>query len=204
MSASKCWSRSAAPSAPPPIILRHATSLLSMCARIPARRSLCCSTKASPSTSACCANNSTFKHRQPFLDAQRPILGAMTAQRINPKAIGARPREFSPPVFDEDALARADDVLEEMSGQFQEWLESEVEKVQSARLAAAEAGWTEETLEALMLRAHDLKGLGGTYGYPLITQMAGSLCRLIGTPEGRAIAQKAPGLVSAHVDAIRA
>lgn len=124
--------------------------------------------------------------------------------RIDPKKIGARPREFTPPVFDEDALARADDVLQEMSGSFQQWIEEETVRLQEARLAAAEANWSIASFEPLMLRAHDLKGLGGTYGYPLVTQIAGSLCRLIGSPEGRAAASSSPGLVCAHVDAIRA
>ena len=37
-------------------------------------------------------------------------------------------------------------------------------------------GLTPETAENLYFRAHDLKGLGATYGYPLVTRIAGSLC----------------------------
>jgi len=58
------------------------------------------------------------------------------------------------------------------------------------------------SMEALYHRAHDLKGLGTTYGYPLISQIAGTLCRLIDAPDKR---QASPlPLIEVHVEAIKA
>ncbi len=57
-------------------------------------------------------------------------------------------------------------------------------------------------MESLYLRAHDLKGLGATYEFPLVTRIAASLCRLIDDPKTRAAAPM--GLVDAHIDAIKA
>ena len=57
-------------------------------------------------------------------------------------------------------------------------------------------------MENLYLRAHDLKGLGTTYGYQLITRIAGSLCRLIDDKDKRV--QAPLDLVDAHIDAIKA
>ena len=57
-------------------------------------------------------------------------------------------------------------------------------------------------MENLDLRAHDLKGLGTTYGYQLITRIAGSLCRLIDDKDKRV--QAPLDLVDAHIDAIKA
>ncbi len=52
------------------------------------------------------------------------------------------------------------------------------------------------------MHCHDLKGLGTTYGFPLITRIAGSLCKLMDEPDKR---HEAPMfLVDAHIDAIRA
>ena len=52
------------------------------------------------------------------------------------------------------------------------------------------------------MRAHDMKGLGGTYGFPLITRVAASLCRMTDRDEVR---MKAPlFLIDAHIDAIKA
>ncbi|MGE3142355.1 MAG: Hpt domain-containing protein [Hyphomonadaceae bacterium] len=110
----------------------------------------------------------------------------------------------SGPLFDEAAVARAEQALADLSANFQDWLEEEVEKVQAARLAAARSAWAEPDLQRLLHASHDLKGLGATYSYPLATRIAASLCRLLQTPEGRAAARARPALIEAHVDAIRA
>ena len=115
-----------------------------------------------------------------------------------------RPLDLKAPVFDAAAVARADDALQAMSGQFQEWLEEEVSKLQTARLAAQAAGWRPTALEPIVAVAHDLKGLGGTYDFPLVTQIAASLCRLLETDAGKAAASADPALVAGHVDALRA
>ncbi len=100
--------------------------------------------------------------------------------------------------------ARADDALRAMSGSFQQWREDEVGKLQTRRLGASAARRYDDSLEALMLAAHDLKGLGGTYDYPLVTQLAASLCRLIDSDEGKAAVRAGPALLTGHIDAIRA
>lgn len=126
------------------------------------------------------------------------------AQLIDPKEQSRKPLDLQPPIFDDGAVSRADEALKAMSGSFRQWLDKEVVKLQGARLAAVEAHWSEESMEALHLAAHDLKGLGATYEYPLVTQMSGSLCRLIETSEARAISRLHYGLIEAHVDAVRA
>ena len=108
------------------------------------------------------------------------------------------------PVFDADAVARADEAMKAMSGSFEQWLAGDVEKLQAARLEAERAGLSDASLHRLMRAAHDLKGMGGSYGYPLVTRLAASLCRLIETEAGKQAARANPGLVAAHVDALRA
>jgi len=108
------------------------------------------------------------------------------------------------PAIDPDALARAEAALKSLSGQFQAWMEDEVFKLDQARTAAREAGWTDEALAEVFLRAHDAKGMGATYEYPLVTRLAGSLCRFMETPEQRAVAKANTALIDAHVDAIKA
>lgn len=108
------------------------------------------------------------------------------------------------PVFDEGALERATRALESVSPAFIEWMEADVEKLHAARLTAEAENWSEDGLHALFITAHDVKGMAATYGFPLATQLAASLCRLIETPAGKAAARQLPALVLAHVDAIRA
>jgi hypothetical protein len=125
-------------------------------------------------------------------------------QLINPRDVGLPVLDGKTPVFDADAVARADQTLKAMSGSFQQWLEADVRRLQHARTDAARASWSDTALEQLMCVAHDIKGMGSSYGYPLATEIAASLCRLIETPAGKAVARAAPGLTEAHVDALRA
>ncbi len=100
-----------------------------------------------------------------------------------------------------DAIARAEEALQAMSAQFDTWLQDEMAKLEAARAAIEAEGYTASTAEGLYFRAHDLKGLGSTYQYPLVTRLAASLCRMLDRPEQR-MAAPMP-LVDAHVEAIR-
>lgn len=104
--------------------------------------------------------------------------------------------------IDPAAIAKAEAALKSLSGNFAEWLQDEVNKLEAARQRVRAEGQTPETSENLYLRAHDLKGLGATYEYPLVTRIAGSLCKLIDDPVKRVDAPM--GLVDAHIDAIKA
>ena len=101
-----------------------------------------------------------------------------------------------------DAIAKAEAALKAMSGQFGQWLQDEILKLDSARAAILAEGYSPKTAEDLYFRAHDLKGLGTTYQYPLVTRLAGSLCKLMDDPAGRMDAPMV--LIDAHIDAIRA
>jgi chemotaxis protein histidine kinase CheA len=125
-------------------------------------------------------------------------------QIIDPREMGQRQIRLNTPMFDEDAIARADKTLDAMGASFARWLEADVRQLQTARVAAEAAGWNSASLRALFAAAHDLKGMGATYGYPLITQIAASLCRLIETEDGQQAARANPALACAHVDAVRA
>jgi len=104
--------------------------------------------------------------------------------------------------IDPAAIAKAEAALKSLSGNFAEWLADEVSKLEAARQRVRTDGLTPEASENLYLRAHDLKGLGATYEYPLVTRIAGSRCKLIDDPDKRS---EAPlFLVDAHIDAIKA
>lgn len=123
---------------------------------------------------------------------------------IDPREAAPHAAQLTRPVFDAKAVARADDTLKAMSGSFGEWLDADIAKLQTARVLAEASNWAPVSLQALFTCAHDLKGMGATYGYPLVTQIAASLCRMIETDAGKAAARANPSLVTAHVDALRA
>jgi hypothetical protein len=104
--------------------------------------------------------------------------------------------------IDPAAIAKAEAALKSLSGNFAEWLADEVSKLEASRQRVRAEGLTPEAAENLYLRAHDLKGLGATYEYPIVTRIAGSLCKLIDDPDKRSHAPMS--LVDAHIDAIKA
>lgn len=126
------------------------------------------------------------------------------ARIIDPRQHGHKPLNLERPVLDADAAQRADDAVKGLRGSFERLLEQEVAKVQAARLDAEESGWRGPAMDRLCHAAHDLKGIGATYEYPLATQIAASLCRLIETDAGKAAVAESPALARAHVDALRA
>jgi HPt (histidine-containing phosphotransfer) domain-containing protein len=131
-------------------------------------------------------------------------MGSTKAQIISAREAGMPVLDAGEPVFDADAIARADETLKAMSGSFQQWLEADLRKLHQARLDAERAGWSDMALDQLLGVAHDIKGIGESYGYPLATRIAASLCRLIETEAGKAAARANPALAGAHVDALRA
>lgn len=104
--------------------------------------------------------------------------------------------------IDPSAIAKAEAALKSLSGNFAQWLSEEVVKLDASRQRVRDEGVTAETMETLYLRAHDLKGLGTTYEFPLITRIGASLCRLIDDKDKRLAVPLA--LVDAHIDAIKA
>jgi hypothetical protein len=104
--------------------------------------------------------------------------------------------------IDANAIAKAEAALKARSDQFGQWLQDEIVKLDQAQADIRAKGYTSETAEALYFRAHDLKGLGATYQYPLVTRIAGSLCRMMDDADKR---MQAPiAVLDAHVDGIRA
>lgn len=104
--------------------------------------------------------------------------------------------------IDANAIAKAEEALKAMSAQFGQWLQDEIVKLDKAQSDIREQGYDTRTAEALYYRAHDLKGLGTTYQYPLVTRLAGSLCKMLDDPTKRMAAPLV--LIDAHIDAIKA
>lgn len=102
--------------------------------------------------------------------------------------------------IDPAAVARAEAALQSLSANFDGWMKDELAKLEAVRETIRRDGYVEATAEALYFRAHDLKGLGTTYGFPFVTRIAASLCRILHEPETRLAAPMF--LVEAHIDAI--
>lgn len=99
-----------------------------------------------------------------------------------------------------EAIDNADAAMDSMADKFKEWLEDEVSKFDRCRKAMC-ADRNTENLADLHVVAHDVKGQAETMGFPLITLVAASLCKLIEIwekPETFPLDQ-----LNNHVDAIK-
>ena len=103
---------------------------------------------------------------------------------------------------EDDPVARAEEALATISGDFSQWMLDECARLDAARRKVSEVGLSKKTRQELFLAAHDVKGDSGTLGYPEVSAAADSLCRLLEhTPD----LTKIPlAIVDQHVDAVRA
>lgn len=102
----------------------------------------------------------------------------------------------------DDPIARAEQALAQLSGEFSAWMNVECERLDAARRAVAGSGLAGKSLEDLFHAAHDIKGQAATFGFPAVGLAAESLCRLLEhTPEPGRIPL---ALIDQHVDAVRA
>jgi HPt (histidine-containing phosphotransfer) domain-containing protein len=130
------------------------------------------------------------------MSKQKPIEIITPPNGLKAKVGGALP------ALDQNAIARAEAALEKMSSQFAEWIKEELERLLEAWAAYEQAAETPASRNELHRRAHDLKGLAPTYGYPLVGRICASLCKLTGDEHGEL---RAPSkLLKAHVDAVNA
>ena len=103
---------------------------------------------------------------------------------------------------DEGPIARAEKALAALSTEFAAWMDSECARLDDARRAIVDSGFTDANKEVLFRAAHDIKGEAATFGYPAVASAAESLCRLI---EHAPDPDRIPAvLIDRHVEAVRA
>ncbi len=94
---------------------------------------------------------------------------------------------------------KAEAAVESLSNQFEEWMRADLVKLR-ASWAEAQEHATPETYRKLFTAAHNIRGVAGSYGYPAISRLCGSLCTLVSNSK--------PGertaLINLHIEACRA
>ena len=102
----------------------------------------------------------------------------------------------------DDPVARAEKALAGLSGQFNNWMSIEADRLSAAHATILRLGFTDETCEELFRAAHDIKGDAATFGYPSAGAAADSLCRIIEhAPELEGVPSN---LIAHHINAIQA
>jgi len=104
--------------------------------------------------------------------------------------------------IDMEVVKQAEAALATLKGEFNNWMQAECDRLESARVALHGAGATSTTLAMLFRASHDIKGDAATFGYPLAARIAASLCRLLDhSPDQHRIPLV---FIDRHVEAIRA
>ena len=109
-------------------------------------------------------------------------------------------------------LARAEAAVADLAKSYVTWASADVEKctehLATARTAQPVANLPEGAvddrmiaIQALYAVAHNIKGQGSSFGFPLMTRLGDSLCRL--TRAKRPFPDADLNIVQAHLDAMR-
>jgi hypothetical protein len=102
----------------------------------------------------------------------------------------------------ETVLARAQAAVADLAQNFAESARADLDRCSAALKAAREQPATRaDGVKDIYGIAHNLKGQGSSFGYPLITRIGQSLCML--TRRHRDFSDADLGVVQAHLDAIR-
>ena len=103
----------------------------------------------------------------------------------------------------EAMMARAEQAVEVLSEEFVDWINEDIARLQTAHDAMTKnSDDPRQAMDKIFNVAHDMRGQGGSFGFPLITRIGSSLCRYI---EGRDWASSAADVqvVSAHIGALK-
>lgn len=102
----------------------------------------------------------------------------------------------------DDPVARAEEALAGLSGEFRNWMESEADRLSAAHAAVLKQGFSDARREELFRAAHDIKGDAATFGFPSAAAAAESLCRII--EHAPDLDQVPSELIAHHINAIQA
>ncbi|SRR5690606_36841309 len=124
------------------------------------------------------------------------------------KSEAGRDGEFNPAPVDEfafepTALERANAAIARLKEAYaEEWAPAAIAEMYEALVAARRDRLARRSnFDRIYRLAHDMKGQGGTFGFPLLTELGESLCRLTAGREDAGDGEFA--LVRAHIDAAR-
>jgi hypothetical protein len=115
--------------------------------------------------------------------------------------VGGAPGE--PVRIDPAALERANAALEQMKEDYPDWVQKHIEELRLNHARCVDTP-NERLKHYTKMReiAHDMKGQGGTFGYPLITTFATSLYEFVGPRAGTT--DNHIEVIKSHIDSMAA
>ena len=78
-----------------------------------------------------------------------------------------------------ERLAAAEAQVDALADSFESWARGDLAALQDALQGAGQVSRRRQEFDRMFKIAHDMKGQGSTFGYNLLTEIAGSLCDFI-------------------------
>jgi len=104
--------------------------------------------------------------------------------------------------FDEDLMAKAMAALEDMSEDYPDWVSSLIDQLATVHRRCVDTPEQRfQLFEQLHAIAHDMRGQGGTFGYPLISDFSDGLYDF--TAVNTSLSDKNVEIIKSHIDAMR-
>lgn len=102
-----------------------------------------------------------------------------------------------------EALAKAESALEDLSEDYPDWVSGLISKLSEQHSRCVDTPENRRAyFEEINIMAHDMKGQGGTFGYPLITDFADSLFKISENKDN--IQDAHINIIKSHIDSMRA
>lgn len=137
------------------------------------------------------------------MDKNKPVIVRFYRfkNRLKEKTAGLAPGNTS---ISQEAMEAAQQALSKMSEDYPDWVSGLIVKLQEQHGRCVDTPEKRnELFEEINRIAHDMKGQGGTFGYPLITAFSDSLYGFTIKRPGE-ISDNQIELVKSHLDAMRA
>ncbi len=117
--------------------------------------------------------------------------------------VGGQPQGAELPKLDLEVLRKVEEKITEMAGDYSNWVADEIVNLDRALadLKSPEAN-LRQTIAKINRGAHEMRGQGGIFGYPLITEFSKSLF-LITNRHFPSLSDNEYELLKAHIDAIK-
>lgn len=98
-----------------------------------------------------------------------------------PHSIASKVTTGGAGAVDLEALEKAEAVIAGMAGNYLEWVEEDLVKIQKAfdALKSATPENIKDLLDGVFRIAHDIKGQGGSFNYDMMTVLGNGLCRFV-------------------------
>ena len=107
-----------------------------------------------------------------------------------------------PNAVDPAALARAEQAIADLGGEYLDWVQEDLKKLEDGFNALkASDGGGQELIGVIFRVAHEIKGQGGSFGYDLMTLIGNQLCHFV-----EELAEAGPSeveVIGLHLDALK-